>query len=113
MIDSPVKNSYGEQMKLTKEIELGLSIISLVIVAIRVRYGFKAYSARKNIFSGDKHFFLIGLVANLGYAVVGLMLGIYFLLLYLEVNVTTLFFVAILLLLLIVLIIEATFRRKG
>ncbi len=100
-------------MKLNKELELVLFIIALAIVAIRVRYGFKAYSARKNIFSGDKQFSRIGLFANLGYAVVGLLLGAYFLLLYLEREVTTPFLEAALLLLLVVLIIEATFRRKG
>ena len=98
---------------LPKEVELALFIIAFIIVAARVRYGFKVLEARRNIFSAERRFFGISIIANIGYAAVALLLGIYFLLLYLGKKVTAPFFEAGLLFLLIVLIVEATFKRKA
>lgn len=100
-------------MNLPKWINLALFGVSIILVIVRIRYGLKAYGARKNIFGGDKRYFRIGLIANLGYAIVALLLGIYFLLTYYESGVATPVFQAMLLMLLVVLIIEATFKKKS
>lgn len=95
-----------------KTIELILFILALLVAVARVSFGLKAYNVRRHIFSGDKRFFRIGIITNFGYVVVALLLGVYFLLLYLDRNVTTPLLEAALLLLLVVLIFEATFRKR-
>ncbi|MHB8840350.1 MAG: hypothetical protein ACYC56_00950 [Candidatus Aquicultor sp.] len=100
-------------MNLPKWLELTLFIIALLVVIVRIRYGLKTFSARKSIFGGDKRNFKIGIIANIGYALVTLLLGVYFLMQYLGNKSSTIVFEATLLFLLFVLIVEATFKKSN
>jgi len=99
-------------MMLSKEVELGLFIIAILVVAIRVGFGIRAYNSRKHIFSSDRRYSKISIMTNTGYAVVAFLLGMYFLLSYLGNKATLPVFEASLLSLLFVLIIEAAFKKK-
>ncbi|HEY3373588.1 MAG TPA: hypothetical protein VGK02_00795 [Candidatus Aquicultor sp.] len=100
-------------MNIPKWINLALSILAFIVVIVRIRYGLKAYGARKSIFGGNKRYLRIGLIANVGYAIVAFLLSAYFLLLYMGSSAATPVFEVMLLLLLVVLIVEATFKHRG
>lgn len=88
-------------------------VIALLVVAVRIRYGLKTFSGRKSIFGSNKQYFKVSIIANIGYAIVALLLGLYFLMHYLGNKSSTLIFEATLLFLLLVLIAEATFKKKS
>jgi len=69
-------------MKLPQWIEFTLFIAAWVLAAVRIRYGLKAYAARRSIFGGERRLSRVGVLSNSGYAIVAFLLGIYFLLSY-------------------------------
>jgi len=97
---------------LSKEVELGLFIIAILVVVIRIGFGIRAYNSRKYVFSSDRRYSKISIITNTGYAVVAFLLGMYFLLSYLGSKATVPVFEASLLSLLVVLVVEAAFKKK-
>lgn len=100
-------------MEFPNWLNLALFVVAIVLAVIRLSYGFRAYSARKNIFGGSKQILRMGIISNFGYAAVALLLSLYFYLLYIGSGAATIVFAVMLLALLLVLIIEASFKKTG
>ncbi|MDI6816820.1 MAG: hypothetical protein QME41_06485 [Actinomycetota bacterium] len=99
-------------MELPKWLELTLFISAWLVALIRLRYGIKAYLSRGSIFGVGRRYSRVGFVANTGYAITAALLGVYFLLAYLDHDAATVFFGLGAGLLVIVVILELTFRNR-
>ncbi|MBS3909504.1 MAG: hypothetical protein KGZ93_07745 [Actinobacteria bacterium] len=99
-------------MELPKWLEFTLFISAWLIALIRLRYAVKAYLSRGSIFGVGRRYSRVGFIANTGYAITAALLGVYFLLAYVDHNAATLFFGLGAGLLVIVAILELTFRSR-
>jgi hypothetical protein len=92
---------------------VGFFVFGLLVMLARISKSMRAVNAQKNIFGADKRVHRIGVISNLGYALVALLLSLYFLLLYLGSGFSTPIFVVMLFSLLIVLILDAAFKKRS
>jgi len=98
-------------MELPKWLELALFIGAWLVALVRLRYGLKVYLSRQSIFGGGRRYYRLGLIANTGYALTAVLLGIYFLLSYLDHVAAALLFGLAVALLVVVAILEIIFRN--
>jgi hypothetical protein len=92
---------------------IGFFVFGLLVMFARISKSLRAVNAQKNIFGANKGVHRIGVISNLGYALVALLLSLYFLLLYLGSEFSTPIFVVMLFLLLIALILDAAFKKRS
>ena len=100
-------------MNIPKWLELVLFVVAWLVALVRLRYGMKSYAARRSIFGQQKRLFGVGLLENAGYAAVAFLLGLYFLLSYLDSTVATPVFVLTAILLLAVIAVELAYKRDS
>ncbi|MDI6716833.1 MAG: hypothetical protein QME63_07805 [Actinomycetota bacterium] len=98
---------------LPKWLETGLLFIALLAFVIKIQHGFKAHSARKNIFGGEKKATRLKEIVSFAYSLFALLLSLFFLFLYFENKAAIQVLELSLILLLVILVIEAIFKRRS
>lgn len=100
-------------MVISQQVYLLLSVFALLVMIIRIANSIRSVNARKTIFGAGKEHHKAGVISNIGYAIVLMLLSLYFLLLYLRIAFATTVFVVMLFALLIALIVDAAYRKRS
>jgi UDP-N-acetylmuramyl pentapeptide phosphotransferase/UDP-N-acetylglucosamine-1-phosphate transferase len=95
-----------------QEAYLLLSVFALIVMIIRIANSIRSVNARKTIFGAGKEHHKAGMISNIGYAIVLMLLSMYFLLLYFKAAFAGTVFVVMLFALLIALIVDAAYRKR-
>jgi hypothetical protein len=96
-----------------QQVYLLLSVFALLVMIIRIANSIKSVNARKTIFGAGKEHHRVGVISNIGYAIVLMLLSLYFMLLYLRIAFASTVFTVMLFALLIALVVDAGYRRKS